>query len=205
MARKDKKGEFHNLVKDKKLPILTIDGRWHEIFTEERKTPAVRELEQQVNDLLKRQGKLVNDIKDMKKLKNNLMQEIMDNMDVGMDGTAGKEKDKKLGRNKQFITELNEKIEQAMDELGDLPYQIKEVNEALMSESVTLFYECLEKNKEALSEVADWINNIREELKHKILLKQDLELNNTQIYSYMHDVLGAELMELFDKEYHIKK
>ncbi|HHV13593.1 MAG TPA: hypothetical protein GXX75_25335 [Clostridiales bacterium] len=204
MARKEKKSEFHKLVKDKKLPILTLDGRWHEIFTEDRKTSAIKELEQQVNDLLKKQGKLVNDIKDMKKLKNGLMQEIMDNMDIGRDN-AGKEKDKKLGRNKQFITELNEKIELAMDELGDLPYQIKEANEALMSESVALFYERLEKNKEELSQVADWINSIREELKHKILLKQDLEVNNTQIYSYMHDVLGAELMELFDKEYHIKK
>lgn len=203
MAKKEKQSEFHNLVKNKKLPILTLDGRWHEIFTEDEKTSAIKQLEQQVNDLLKRQGKLVNDIKDMKKLKNNLMKEIMANMDISNDG-AGREKDKKLSKNKQFITELNEKIEQAMDELGELPYLIKDVNEALMAESVTLFYERLEKNKAELKEVAEWINSIREELKHKILLKQDLEVNNTQIYTYMHDVLGPELMELFDKEYNMK-
>jgi hypothetical protein len=204
MAKKEKQSEFHNLVKNKKLPILTLDARWHEIFTEDEKTPVIKQLEQQVNDLLKKQGKLVHDIKDMKKLKNSLIKEIMVNMDISAD-EAGRKKEKKLSKNKQFITELNDKLEQAMDELGDLPYQIKDVNEALMAESVTLFYERLEKNKAELQEVADWINNIREELKHKILLKQDLEVNNTQIYTYMHDVLGAELMELFDKEYNIKK
>ncbi len=204
MAKKEKQSEFHNLVKNKKLPILTLDARWHEIFTEDEKTPVIKQLEQQVNDLLKKQGKLVHDIKDMKKLKNSLIKEIMVNMDISAD-EAGRKKEKKLSKNKQFITELNDKLEQAMDELGDLPYQIKDVNEALMAESVTLFYERLEKNKAQLQEVADWINQIREELKHKILLKQDLEVNNTQIYTYMHDVLGAELMELFDKEYHVKK
>jgi DNA repair exonuclease SbcCD ATPase subunit len=204
MAKKEKKVAFHHIVKDKKLPILTLDGRWHEIFTEDQKTPEIKELEQRVNNLLKKQGKLVNDIKDMKKLKNSLIKDIMVNMDISQDN-GGKEKDKKLGKNKQMINELNDKIEKAMDELGDIPYQIKEVNEELMAESINIFYNRLEENKEDLKEVAAWINSIRDELKNKILLKQDLEMKNSQIYSYMHDILGGDLMEQFDKEYNVKK
>lgn len=203
MAKKENKVAFHHIVKDKKLPILTLDGRWHELFTEDQKTPEIRELEQKVNNLLKKQGKLVNDIKDMKKLKNSLIKDIMDNMDISTDN-AQKEKDKKLGKNKQYINELNGKIEQAMDELGDIPYQIKEVNEELMAESINIFYSRLEKNKEELREVASWINGIREELKLKILLKQDLEVKNSNIYTYMHDILGADLMEQFDREHNVK-
>lgn len=199
MAKKEKQIEFHSILKDKKLPILTLDGRWHELFTEDQKTVEIKDLEQKVNNLLKKQGKLVNDIKDMKKLKSNLIKDIMDNMDISTD-IAGKEKDKKLGKNKQFINELNSKIENAMDELGDIPYQIKEVNEQLMSESINIFYNLLDKNKLELKEVADWINGIREELKRKILIKQDLEIKNTKIYTYMHDILGHELMEKFDMD-----
>lgn len=198
MAKKEKRIEFHNIVKDKKIPILTLDSRWHELFTEDQKTDEIRELEQKVNNLLKRQGKLVNDVKDMKNLKNSLLKDIVNNMDISTNSDA---KEKKLGKNKQYINELNEKIEQSMDELGDLPYQIKKVNEQLMGESIHVFYNLLEKNKVELNEVAAWINGIREELKRRILIKQDLEIKNTMIYTYMHDILGAELMESFDKNY----
>lgn len=197
MGKKEKRSEFQDIVKNKKLPILTLDARWHDLFTEDQKTPEIRELELKVNNLLKKQGKLVNDIKDMKKLKNNLLQEIMNNMDVGSD----KIKDKKLSKNKQFVNEINQKLEASMDELAEIPYQIKEVNEKLMAESINSFYILLDSNKAELAQVAEWINNIREELKHKILLKQDLEMKNTKIYTYMHDILGAELMEQFDKGY----
>jgi hypothetical protein len=203
MAKKEKKIDFHKVVKDKKLPILTLDGRWHELFTGDQKTAEIKELEIKVNNLLKKQGKLVNDIKDMKKLKNTLIKDIMDNMDISTD-VVGKEKEKKLGKNKQYINELNHKIDKAMDELADIPYQIKEVNEALMAESINICYERLENNKVELTQVADWINSIREELKNKILMKQDLEAKNSLIYTYMHDILGAELTELFDKEHGLK-
>ncbi len=196
---KKKNINFDKIVKNRKLPILTIDNRWHEIFTEEQKTPEIKELEQKVNDLLKKQGKLVNDIKDMKKLKNNLLKDIMENMDISPD-LIGKAKEKKLDQNKQFINELNIKIDTAMDELADIPYRIKEVNEDLMASSIRCFYNQLENNNEELKKVADWITGIRVELKNKILIKQDLETKNAMIYSYMHDILGAELMELFDQE-----
>ena len=199
MAKKVKKAEIHNILKDKKLPILTLDNRWHELFQDEQKPLEIRELEQQVNDLLKKQGKLVNDIKDMKKLKSNLLQDIMEHMEIS-NHTAGTGKDKKLGKNKQYITELNVKIEQAMDDLGEIPYEIKKVNEALMAESIQLFYTQLNQNHRELEEVTAWVNSIREELKHKILLKQDLEVKNTKLYTYMHDVLGHEIMEYYDRE-----
>jgi hypothetical protein len=199
MGKKGKKIDFTNVVRDKKLPILTLDARWHELFPEDFKSPEIKELEQQVNDLLKRQGKLVHDIKDMKRLKSSLLKEIVDNMDIGKDIT-GKAKEKKLDKNKQYVNELNEKIEQAMDELADIPYQIKLVNEELLATSINVFYQDLEENHAKICEVTEWIANIREELKQKILLKQDLETKNTMIYTYMHDILGAEIMELFDRK-----
>ncbi len=200
MAKKEKKIDFNQIVKNKKLPILTLDSRWHELFPEDQKTVVIKELEQEVNNLLKRQGKLVHDIKDMKKLKSNLIKDIMENMDIGSD-LIGKVKEKKLDKNKQYINEINDKMNEAMDELADIPYQIKEVNEALMSESFNLCYERLESNKEELMDVANWIAGIREELKQKILIKQDLESKNLLMYTYMHDILGAELMEQFDVEH----
>lgn len=200
MGKNDSKQKYHKIIKDKKLPILTLDSRWHEIFTEDQKTAKIKELEQEVNNYLKRQGKLTNDIKDMKKLKSNLIKDIVVNMDVSKD-ILGKAKEKKLDRNKQFITEINQKLEDAMEELAEIPYLIKKVNEELMAESIKCCYERLESNKVELKEVADWIAGIREELKKKILIKQDLEAKNSLIYTNMHDILGADLIELIDYEH----
>ena len=42
------------------------------------------------------------------------------------------------------------------------------------------------------------INQTRVELKRQVLIKQDMEDANSRIYSYMHDMLGPEFMQLFD-------
>jgi len=199
MGKKEKKFDFNSIVKNKKLPILTLDVRWHELFPENDKPEEIKELEQKVNNLLKKQGKLVNDIKDMKKLKNSLIKDIMVNMDIGTD-LIGKAKEKKLDKNKQYINELNGKINISMDELSEIPYQIKEANEELLVESMNICYDRIANNKEEIKKIAEWIAEIRDALKTKILIKQDMESKNSLIYTYMHDLLGPELMEGLDKE-----
>ncbi len=199
MGKREKKIDFTKIVRDKKLPILTLDARWHEIFPEDKKTAAIRGLEQKVNNLLKKQGKAVNDIKEMKQLKNSLLKDIVDNMDIGKD-PAGKAKEKKLDKNKQYVNELNVKINRAMEDLAEIPYQIKLANEELLAESIAVFYRELEDNKSEIKEITDWITGVRDELKKNILIKQDLEEKNSLIYTYMHDILGAGIMESFDQE-----
>ncbi len=200
MGRKTGKYNFQQIIKTKKLPILTLDVRWHELFPEDEKTAQIKELEKRVNNLLKKQGRLGSDIKDMKKLKNQLMNDIVVNMDIGPD-PIDKTKEKKLDQNKQFINELNERITNSMDELSELPYQIKEENEKLMLESVNILYDRMTSNKAEIKEIAAWIAGMREDLKNKILEKQDLATKNNLIYAYMHDLLGADLINEFDKEY----
>lgn len=199
MGKRGKNIDFDSIVKNKKLPILTLDARWHELFPEDAKTARIKELEQNVNNLLKKQGKMVNDIKDMKKLKNSLIKDIVVNMDIGTD-LIGKAKEKKLDKNKQYITELNDKIDKVMDELAELPYRIKEENELLMVESMKLIYKQLENNNQSIAEISAWIAKMREDLKMKILAKHDMEARNKLIYTYMHDIMGAGLMEAFDQE-----
>ncbi len=197
MRKRRKEKNFDSIIDNKKIPILTLDSRWHELFPEEKKSDSIKKLEQNVNNLLKLQGKLVNDIKDMKVLKKSLVNDIVANMDINNDA-LGKAKEKKLEKNKRFITELNDKIDMASEELSELPYKIREANEELLSESIKDCYERISINKEELIRITNWIADTREELKAKILSKHDMETTNNMIYSYMHDILGAEIIDLFD-------
>ncbi|NLO08652.1 MAG: hypothetical protein GX129_02130 [Clostridiales bacterium] len=200
--RKRKKIDNNKIIKNIKLPILTLDARWHELFPDEIKSFRIKELEQKINRLLKNQGKMVHDIKDMKKLKKSLVSDIVVNMDIKND-LLGKSKEKKLDQNKRYINELNEKIDKASDRLSELPYKIKEANEELMLESIQSCYERIHVNQDKLDEISEWIKKTREELKQKILEKHDMESANNLIYSYMHDILGSEVIDVFDVKLNI--
>lgn len=195
--KRRKDDDYLNIIKNKKLPILTLDARWHELFPDELKSSRIKELEQKVNQLLKNQGKMVHDIKDMKKLKKSLMTDIVVNMDIKNE-LMGKSKEKKLEKNKKYIHEINDKIEDASDKLADLPYRIKEANEELLLESIKSCYDRMQTNQEELANIAEWIKQTREDLKQKILAKHDMESANTLMYTYMHDVLGSEAIDIFD-------
>lgn len=200
MARKkDNSIDIIEALRGKKLPILTLDDRWYQLIPEHEKTATIKRLENNLNDLLKTQGKMINDIKDMKKLKKKLMGEIVANMETD-NSPAGRLKVKKLEKSHQLIEEINVKIQNSDDALLDLPYQIKKANEELMIESMKVCYAKLQHNQKDIEEANHWIKKTREELKLRILEKQDKEIENNTLYSYMHDILGNAVIDILDEK-----
>lgn len=182
------------------VPILTLDERWHSLFPDYKKTQKIRELEKRLNDLIKRQGRLNDDKKEMRKLKHRLMEEIISNMGEGT-GSAGALKQKKQEKSQKLIKEINVKLAQSEDEVNMIPFKIKQANEQLLAESLKIWYKELDSNKEQIKALNEWITDAREKLKVNILRKQDMEMENNSIYSYMHALLGAGVMEALDDDY----
>ena len=189
--------ELRRVIRNSNVPILTLDSRWHELFPEYRKTNRIKELERMINELLKKQGKVSDDRKEMKKLKQRLMEEIISNMSEE-GGERGRQKQKKQEKSQKMILEINQKLEESERELDSLPEKIKRVNEELLVESLRIWKKEMDENNEQIEAIEAWIVDAREKLKENILRKQDMETRNTEMYSYMHDLLGARLMEQVD-------
>ena len=89
------------------------------IFTQAEPDKHINRLVDELNELVKRQGKANTEIKEIKKLKKKLMQEIVENA-----SEASLENDlkaqKKADESKRLINECNEKIEAYEDELLEL-------------------------------------------------------------------------------------
>lgn len=187
---------FRAALQGKKIPMLTLDNKWYKLFDHTGKTASIQRNEEQLNALLKKQGKLSNDIKSIRKLKKKLMQEIVDLMEEEHKGA-----DKKAEENKRLIEECNEKIEAYEDELLELPKEIDKVNYALMYETMQLCYVTLHENASFIEEISKWITTVRIELKKKIVRKQEKEIENQILYTYMHNIFGADVIELFDMQY----
>lgn len=192
--------QYKTLLKKTKIPILPLDQKWHRLFAVNDKNDAVKDLERQLDELLKRQGELNTQSKDLKKLKSTLMENIRINME-GASENAKHSSKRKLEEDKRLIGEINGKLEAYGEELLDLPRQIDKVNRELMYESVQSCYDILQSNTEVIEEISRWITQVRIDLKKNIIKKQNCEINSKEIYSYMHDVLGAEIIEVFDKEH----
>jgi len=181
---------FKEAIRHAKIPILVLDQKWHRLFAISGKPEEVKKLEVELNELLQLQGKLNNEQRELKKLKNRLMNNIVSNME-----NAG---DDSMETDKRLIDETNEKIKQNEDELLDLPNRIKETDGVLMMATMRFCYAKLRTNAKEASEIADWIKNVRIELKKNIIKKQNREINNKEIYSYMHDIFGKDVLNLFD-------
>ena len=83
----------------------------------------------------------------------------------------------------------------------EIPREIDRVNKELMLKTMELCYDKIAENTDEIEEIADWIKNIRIELKKKVIKKQEMELANSDFYGFMHNIFGNDAMNLFDMKY----
>lgn len=211
MGRKRKK-EFNaemdylymQALRGKDIPLLTLDAKWHALFPDFRKTSEIKRLEKELNQLIKKQGQTEHDLKDYDKAKKVIMNNIVENM------TDGHEVDspiriKKQEKNQKLINDLNDKITETRELRKQLPQEIREANQMLLIACMRVCYQELMDNTEIIEEEEKIIRKLREEIKDHILQKQDKEIRNTEVYKYMHNLLGAEVVEVFDREHQVWK
>lgn len=198
MSRTDE--VFKSALVGKKIPILTLDNKWHRLFTQSEFTPELKGMEKNLNDMLKRQAKLNTETKELKKLKKKLMDEVVILADE-MGEHPTKKQDKEMADHKRLIEECNEKMDSYEEELVELPRQINQLNNQLMLITMDVCYKKLQQSTKELSEIEEWISGIRRELKKKVVRKQEKEAVINKLYAYMHDIFGAEVIELFDMQY----
>lgn len=191
--------EFKKALSNKNIPILVLDQKWHRLFAIHGKTDEIKEAETEVSELLALQGKINNELKKLKKIKSQLMDDIVQNMDDENDNSA--EREKKRQENKKLIDEVNEKIAEEEDRLLEIPKEIKDANDRLMILSMDYFYSKIRVNHTEAQEIEEWIAQVRIDLKKNIIRKQNRTINNKEIYSYLHDIFGAEVLDLFDIQY----
>ena len=185
------------LLKGKNIPILTLDNRWHQLFPAKEKPSHISKLELEVNSLIKRQSKVINELKELGNLKKNLMQEIVNNMEETIESKEAF-RQKKLEKSRKIIKEINGKIDRLEREYENLPDEIRDTNRELLLSSIRVCYEKINDNRKDLKEINEWIEKTRIELKKRVVKKEEKEEVNARIYSYMHDIIGPGYMEYFD-------
>lgn len=195
----EKQNIFTEALQGKNIPILTLDNKWYRLLDDAARGE-VKDIETQLNALIRRNGKLNTETKDIKKLKKKLMSEIVPMVDEAGDHPTSAQT-KEIDQHKKLIEECNEKLAAYEDELLDLPKEIDKLNIQLMLLTMDCCYDTMQENTEQIQEIAKWVKEVRIELKKRLIKKQELEQKNHAIYSYMHDIFGSDIIDLFDLQY----
>ncbi len=191
--------DFLRALEGKNIPILTLDHNWHRLFSQSRTTPEIQELEEKVNSLLKEQGRVNTELREINALKKSLMDKIVTKTDELQSGNQAS--DKEIEDNKRLINECNEKMEKLRDDQMDLPREINKANLELMIASMEACRERFAENQEEMAKIESWIRGIKVELRQNIVKKQDREIDNYGLFMFMQSFFGDETRALFDMKY----
>ena len=189
---------FQPALIGKKIPILVLDNKWHKLFTQAEYSSEIKGMEKEMNNLLKRQGKVNTESKEIKKLKKKLMDEIVVLADeMGQHPTKKQEKD--MADHKRLINDCNEKLEAYEEEMVELPRQINQLNNKMMLMTMEVCYKRIQQNTTELEAIEEWIGNIRRELKKKVIRKQEKEAMNSLVDIFIftrHQMHGNSMRNL---------
>lgn len=188
---------FGQMLHGKRIPLLILDQKWHQLFLND-KPKEIERLEQKLNKQLAVQGRFNQELKDMKVLKQKLMRNIVVNMDeIGEHG----QETRKLQEDRRLITEINDKMEAEELQLEKLQKEMEEDNFLLMVETMEYCYRIMNSNETEREELVVRIAQMRTELKTKIYRRETIEEQNKGIYAYLHDIFGAQVVDIFDLKY----
>ena len=167
---------FKEALAGKEIPLLTLDNKWHQLFTQaQTEIPAeVQRGEVKLNELIKRQGKLNTESKDIRKVKKKLMTEIMEMADLS-GGNPDAATEKKMEDNRRLINECNERLEDYARELRLLPEEIAQINHKLMLITMDICYQKIAENTREIDKIEEWVKDIRIEMKKKLIRKAENE------------------------------
>jgi len=186
-------------LKKTKTPILVLDKNWHYMFPPGRKSQRMLNLEKQLNELLKEQGKLTNQQKDYKQLKKGHMNTIVTLMEEAYNNENTKAKED-MAEAQRCIEEINQKVEDMQQRLYDIPQQIKRVNNQLLTESVQMCYDEIKSNKRRLNQLDLEISDLRHRLKDRIEEKTLKEEMIERTYTFLHNLVGPDIVNKLDKD-----
>lgn len=197
MARDEK--YFLEALSDKRITPLTLDNKWHQLFDSNGMPKEISAKADELNELLKKQGNTNNELKKVKALKKKLLDEMVTLADEASSGSKASQNE--LNKHKKLVDECNSHIDEYSDSLLDYPRDIDKVNKELMLLTMDFCYGTLKENSKEIETISRWIDEFRIELKKQVVRKQDREIANHRMYSYMHDIFGSEVIEIFDMQY----
>ena len=198
-SREGKKFDTRTLRKND-ISLLILDERWNKLFANTPKSSSIERCEHNLKELLKEEARLIAEQKGIasaKKIHMNRIIKLTPEVFEKDDETAKKE----MQDSEREIKRINSRAKRIEELLDEMPDKKKKANLELLEETVNIVYYKIGSARKRVKELEELIDETRSRLKEYIDEKETLSQDDTDIYSYFHDLLGGEEIEKLDREF----
>ncbi len=182
------------------ISLLILDERWNKLFANAPKNPSIERSEQKLKELLKEESRLIAEQKEIAATKKTHINRIIKlTSEVFEEGSDSAKKE--MQGSEREIKRINSRLERIEVLLEEMPNRKKLANLELLEKTVNIVYFKIGSARKRVRELEKLIEESRTKLKEYIDEKETLSQDNTDIYSYFHDLLGGEELEKLDREF----
>lgn len=187
------------VIKKSKVPILIYDKGWRQLY-QNNMNRNMEALSKQLEKLIKEEKEVQKNIADKTSRKNTVIKLILKLSEL-INSKGRDDAIEELEKTKEEMQQLNKEIEEHYIKLESYPFEIEEVNLALLKETVSVAYSDLNKSKGRLSENEAEIAKFRQKLDELREEKETLTTKVDHLYTFLHTMVGHEEMESIDQQF----
>ena len=182
------------------ISLLILDERWNKLFENTQKSPQIAAAEEKLKDHIKEEARLIAEAREIVANKKNHMDRIIKLTPAVFENNEP-EAIKEMEFCEKEIKRINERSGKIEEELDILPDKKKKANLELLEQTVNIVYFKMRSGRKRVEELEKLIEEERSRLKAYIDEKESLSQDDTDIYSYFHDLLGGEELQRLDEEF----
>ncbi len=182
------------------ISILIFDERWNGLFKNIVKTAKLIDCENKIKELLKEQSRLTSEAKEIAIKKKEYMDGIIRLTTEAFDNN-NEEARLKMQECEKLIVSINKRIKEIEERILDVPKEIRQANLELLEQTVKVVYFSIRENHQKVTALDKEIAETRDHLKKLIDERGLLAQDDTDTYSYFHDLLGKDELQKLDEIY----
>lgn len=187
-----------NILRKNKIPLLFNEPSWVKLFGDS----GDRSIQNRKEELIL----LVSKEKEMSIRSRKLQKEKLESMKMILGISDSINNDNKtenivlLDEYKDKIYKINQELEELTFQLETMPKEIREGNFKLLNATIQYGYDELRYKEKIVNQSTEEIETLRQKLKGLMETKYDYEEWINETYTFLHGVLGSEMIEKIDRE-----
>lgn len=187
-----------NMLRKNRVPLLFNEPSWVKLFGD----TGDKSIQKQKEELIL----LVSKEKEISAKNRKLQKEKLESMKMilGISDSVNNENKIEnivlLDEYKDRIFKINQELEELTFQQEIMPKEIRESNFRLLNATIQYGYDELRYKEKIVNQSTEEIETLRQRLKGLMETKYDYEEWINETYTFLHGVLGSEVIEKIDKE-----
>jgi len=182
------------------ISILILDERWNGLFKNIVKTSGIVDCENKIKELMKEQARIIGESKDITAIKKECMDSIIKLTTEAFDNNNQQARSEMQECEKKIVA-INKRSKEIEERLMDLPKEIREANLELLEQTVKVVYFSIRENQQKVTDLDSEIAETKEHLKKLVEQRGLIAQDDTDTYTYFHDLLGKDELQKLDEIY----